>query len=120
MFKACSKCGRIHASSYECSVGKVYKTDKERKLRSTYKWTKKARDIKEKANYLCEVCRDKGIYTYENLEVHHIAKLRDNPEKLLDDYNLVCLCSEHHHQADNGEIEPAYLLTLAEQREERN
>lgn len=116
MYRACAKCGKIHSSTYKCSK-REYIGGTERKLRSQYSWTKKSEEIREKANHLCEVCKDRGIYTYNNLEVHHITKLKDNNEGLLDDFNLVCLCSEHHKQADDGKIDKNYLLSLAERRE---
>ena len=65
------------------------------------------------------MCRAQGRYTYTSLEVHHIAKLRDNPDGLLDDLNLICLCPEHHKQADAGRISKGYLKTLANNRERR-
>lgn len=89
-----------------------YKQDEERKIRSTYAWTKKARTIRDTAQYLCEVCRAKGIYTYKNLEVHHIEKLRDRKDLTFDDDNLILLCQEHHKQAESGEISKDYLRSL--------
>ena len=77
-------------------------------------------NIREKANYLCEVCRDQGRLTYNDLEVHHIVKIKDDSNKLLDDYNLICLCVEHHKQADAGELDIDYLRRLAKDREERS
>ena len=50
--KSCSRCGKIHARSYKCNVGRVYKKTDEDKLRSTWAWTKKAKQIKEDANGL--------------------------------------------------------------------
>ena len=67
---------------------------------------------------MCEVCRDKGAYTYTSLEVHHIYKVRENKDKLLDNYNLICLCVEHHKQAEKGKIDKEYLRKLARKREE--
>ena len=121
MYKACSRCGKIHDSNYVCTKGKVYKRydGEERKMRSSFAWTEKSREIREKAQYLCEVCRSLGIYTYNNLEVHHIEKVRDNPSLLLDDLNLICLCVEHHKQADAGEIPVSVLKQLASEREGR-
>ena len=119
MYKACSKCGRIHDSKYKCNVNvnyNKYKT-KEDNLRNTYEWHKKAEEIKEASNYLCSVCRDQGRYTYDNLEVHHIEKLRNNTNLLLDNYNLVCLCRTHHKLADLGRINSEYLRKLAMTRE---
>lgn len=88
-------------------------------MRSTYAWTQKAKQIKERAEYLCEVCRDNGRFNYEELEIHHITKVRDNPNLLLDDLNLVCLCVEHHKKADAGELDADYLRKLASEREGR-
>ena len=120
MFKACSKCGKIHPVNVKCDVGRTYSGGQERKLRSSWDWQKKSLEIRDKAQHLCEVCRDNGRYTYENLEVHHIDKVKDNPDRLLDDMNLVCLCTEHHKEADSGKIKKDYLIHLAEIREERN
>ena len=116
MFKACSRCGKIHDSRFKCNVGKVYTGGEERKLRSSYDWTKKSKEIRESAQYLCEVCRDKGIYTYEGLEVHHIDKVKDNKDKFLDDNNLIVLCVKHHKDADAGRLDKDYLRKLAESR----
>ena len=118
MYKSCSKCGKIHPKNYQCNVGRVFSGGDERKLRSKYSWTKKSEEIRERANHLCEVCRDKGIITYDNIEVHHIIKVKDDESRLLDNYNLVCLCQEHHKQADNNEIDKDYLFNLARKREQ--
>ena len=120
MFKSCSKCGKIHDSNYKCNVGRIFTGGDERKLRSTYSWTKKSEEIRERANHLCEVCKDKGIITFKDVEVHHIVKVKDDESKLLDNENLICLCQEHHKQADKGLIETEYLLRLAMQREQGN
>ncbi len=119
MLKSCNKCGKIHPYNYKCNALKRSYEGDERKERSTYKWTMKSKEVREKAQGLCEVCRDKGIYTYKNLEVHHIIKVRDNKDLLLDNYNLVCLCTDHHKQADKGKLSQDYLRKLAEVREER-
>ena len=119
MYKACSRCGKIHSSNFKCNYGIEYKGGIERKLRSTYAWTMKSQEIREKANYLCEVCRDQGIYTYNDLGVHHITKVREDESKLLEDENLICLCPDHHSQADKGEIDKEYLTRLARDREAR-
>ena len=120
MFKACSKCGKIHPANYKCNVGRVYRGGIERELRKSWDWTKKSQEIRDKAQHLCEVCRDQGRYIYDGLEVHHIEKLSEHPEGLLDDFNLVCLCVEHHKQADSGEIPKVYLRKLAMVREGEN
>ena len=117
MFKACSKCGRIHPADYVCTKGNR-RTDTDnidRKMRSLYRWTEKSKQIREEALF-CEVCVDEGIYNYSDLEVHHIEKLRDNPDRLLDDENLICLCAAHHRMADRGDLDKDYLLKLASKR----
>lgn len=117
MFRSCAKCGKIHASTYICQPKRTFRGGEERKLRSQWSWTEKSREIREKAHHLCEVCKDHGQITYNGLEVHHIVKLTDDKDGLLDDNNLICLCVEHHKQADKGEIDVDYLKRLAEQRE---
>ena len=121
MYRACSRCGQVHSTKYKCTHNKVYvvQDTEERKLRGTNKWTQKSLEIREKANYLCEVCKDEDVYTYEGLEVHHIEKLRDRPELLLDNSNLVCLCPLHHKEADNGRLDKGYLKLLADRREKK-
>lgn len=118
MFKSCSKCGKIHDSNYKCNVGRNFTGGDERKLRSKYSWTLKSLEIRESANHLCEVCKDKGIITFKDVEVHHIVKVKDDESKLLDNENLICLCQEHHKQADRGDIDQGYLLKLARKREQ--
>lgn len=117
MYKSCARCGKIHLSNYKCNVNRVYLGGEERALRNTYAWTNKSKEIRETAQYLCEVCRANGEYTYDNLEVHHIVKIKDDSSKLLDNYNLVCLCVEHHKAADAGLIDSEYLKALAAERE---
>ena len=120
MLKSCSRCGGIHESGYRCTHNKpkyAYKGGEEREARNTWDWHKKSREIRERAHNLCEACKDKGRYVYEGLEVHHIEKVRDNPERLLDNLNLVCLCVTCHKQADRGEIPAEYLKELARKRE---
>ena len=118
VWKCCSRCGKIHTQGFTCHAGKrIYRGGSERAMRSTYKWTEKSKDIRDKAHYLCEVCKAEGRLTYEGVEVHHITKVKDNTDLLLDDYNLICLCTTHHHAADHNQIDKEYLLSLARQRE---
>ena len=118
MYKSCSRCGKIHDSKYNCYHNKSINKNEIDKLRSTYKWQQKAEQIKEDSNYLCAVCRDEKIYTYKNLEVHHIEKLQERPDLLLEDSNLICLCKLHHKSADEGNITKDYLLELVNKRKQ--
>ena len=117
MYKACSKCGKIHGYNVQCTK-RIYKTGDDRKLRSKYAWTLKSQEIREKANYLCEVCRDEGVVMYDDVEVHHITKIIEDESLLLENKNLICLCQYHHKLADKGEINKEYLQRLAEAREQ--
>lgn len=119
MRKACSRCGKIHDYTYDCKVGKErrFTATPESKLRSKNSWKIKRASIREKAFNLCEVCRDQGIYNYNSLEIHHVKKLKDDPSGLLEDDNLICLCTLHHKQADRGELTVDYLLELISRRE---
>lgn len=116
MWKSCSKCGRVHPSSYSCHIGDIPTT--ENKLRNTYRWRKKREEIKKASNYLCAVCKEEGRYTFEDIEVHHIIKLKERSDLLIDNYNLIPLCVYHHKLADGGKIDPDYLRELARRREE--
>ena len=90
----------------------------EQALRKRTSWTLKSREIRERSLYLCSVCKDKGETSLDDdLEVHHIIKLRNDPSGLLNDDNLICLCIKHHKQADRGELSVDYLRQLAQQRD---
>lgn len=118
MMRACGYCGHIHQMNEECPKKPHrhdHKTDTD-KLRSTYRWRKKRAQIKADAHHMCEVCADQGHITTQHLEVHHITKLRDNPDLLTDDSNLICLCTMHHKQADAGKLNPTYLTQLTHKR----
>lgn len=119
MYKACSRCGKVHDTKLKCkpTTKLIYKRADTDKLRNKYAWAKKSAEIREASNYLCAVCLDEGVATYDNLEVHHITKLKDEPSRLLDNSNLICLCQEHHKMADKGEIDKKYLENLARLRD---
>ncbi len=122
MLKACSRCGRIHAAG-QCQIkyapsGKKY----DRSLNDAYsfrqkaKWKRKSVQIRQDAQYLCEVCRDKGKLVYQFLSVHHITSLAEDPSLGFEDSNLICLCSHCHELAEAGMIDKDYLRKLAEIR----
>ena len=119
MYKACSRCGKVHKFNEICPNKRTrfYQSTEERKLRSSNKWKEKSLEIRERANHLCEVCRDNNIFTYDNIEVHHITKIKDDNSKMFDNENLICLCVEHHKQADRNQIDSDYLRQLAKRRE---
>ena len=59
-YYSCSRCGKIHPKGYVCKVEKKrYKYSyNESRMRSKSAWTEKSKQIREDANYLCEVCKD--------------------------------------------------------------
>lgn len=119
MLKACSRCGRIHAAgrctlkpeqksrNYDRSNNEAYQ------FRQRAKWRKKSKQIREDAQYLCEVCRDKNKLVYEGLSVHHITPLSEDTSIGYEDTNLICLCSTCHELAEAGMIDRDYLRKLA-------
>lgn len=120
IYKSCSRCGKIHDTKYRCTAGSEHRIKydyEEAKLRNTYKWHTKAEQIKKDSKYLCAVCFDEGIYNYNELEVHHITKIKEDKSLLLDNFNLICLCRKHHKLADAGMIKKEYLQELAKKRE---
>lgn len=122
MLRACAKCGRYHEASAKCIGSSGYKLPRtnEQALRNKHAWRKKSESIREQSFYICAICAKNGDFSYKDVEVHHIRKLRDNPELLLDDSNLITLCIEHHKAADAGEIKEELLLELARKRNEEN
>ena len=119
MYKTCSRCGKVVDYNHKCNKGKIYKHNDIDKLRSKHSWTIKSIEIRERSKYLCAVCLDEGIINYDDIEIHHIEKLQNNPDRLLDNYNLICLCKQHHKLADIGKLDKEYLFKLAEEREDR-
>lgn len=116
--KSCSRCGRFHQRDFVCLKGKKYRGGVERKLRSTFAWERKSEEIRKAATWLCEVCKRNGRYSYDGLAVHHIVKIKDDPERYLDNYNLISLCHQCHLDAEKGLIDPDYLFDLARERED--
>lgn len=115
--KSCQRCGKIHPFG-ECKVKRDYyhKTQID-SIRNTSAWQAKREEIKDKAMWLCEVCKQEGIYTTKGLEVHHITKLNDNEDLAFENENLIVLCKRHHAEADLGKLDPKLLRKLAISRE---
>ena len=115
--RSCTICGKIHSTDNPCAKPITRGDATAYALRQSNRWHTKSNVIREQSHYLCAVCLDHGIINHEGIDVHHIKKLRDHPELLLDDDNLVCLCKTHHKQADDGLIEPEYLYQLVKKRQ---
>lgn len=123
---SCPKCGRIHPvnmcprsrSARPAGSWIKTRTTQANKFRSSYKWTRKAQQIKERDHYLCIACLhdiDGGgqpAYTMAGLEVHHIVSLESDFNLRLDDSNLITLCRYHHERAEQGLYETSLLRSF--------
>lgn len=119
MLKTCSVCGKIHDFNKVCRRKTTQKNTETTKFRKTYKWTEKSKYIKQRDNYLCQVClldkyKTNYRYIYKDLEVHHIVPIEEDYNKKLDSDNLITLCRMHHEQAEKGIISKEDLYELLE------
>ena len=120
MYKACPNCGKIHPfNKSRCFLGrnKYQGYSSVSKLRKSSKYQKVMNIIKEDSNGLCSVCFDQGKFIYEDLEVHHIEKLRLRPDLARDVDNLICLCRFHHQLAEVNMLSKDYLRSLVKKRQ---
>lgn len=107
LYKACSRCGKIHESGKRCYANSknYYQGDAEiRKFRNSTAWRKKAEEIKERDKFLCQVCLKRNIFNYKDLSVHHIQPLAENKALRLEDSNLITVCEVHHRECESGKI----------------
>lgn len=123
---SCMYCGKIHEKKFDCGKKpkKIYgKRKKSDRFRWQQAWKKKREEIKERDNYLCQVCLNgeypinDRVLNYENLEVHHIEKLNDRPDLALENSNLITLCENHHEMAEKGAISSDYLTKIVAEKE---
>ena len=113
MYRSCSVCGRIHPEDKMCK--RSYKQNTiESKFRNNNDWIKKRNQIKKRDKYLCQLCLKDNVYTYDNLQVHHIIPIAKDYNKKLDSDNLITLCRMHHEQAEKGIITKEELYELLE------
>ena len=111
MLRTCNVCGGIHQEDKMCKRKYTSKKNsKANSFRNTNAWIIKREQIKRRDKYLCQVCLKNGIYTYNNLQVHHIIPINIDYSKRLDSDNLITLCTYHHNQAEKGLITREQLL----------
>ena len=111
MLRTCSVCGGIHHENNMCK--RTYKKNSyASKFRNSNAWITKREQIKKRDKYLCRVCLKDNIYTYNNLQVHHIVPIEKDNDKKLDSNNLITLCSYHHKQAEMNKILKEELSNL--------
>lgn len=113
--RSCSYCGGIHKSTEVCKLKPRARTfNKVRseadKLRGLSIWRKTRNNIKERDNYLCQICKRNLYktmvqYNYkDNIQVHHIVPIEEDKSIWLDDDNLITICMYHHRLAEDGVI----------------
>ena len=120
MMTVCPGCGELHPlGTRSCKPSRPPKRETiANEIRKTHKWRTKSEQIRERDMYLCQVCLTNGYdtvqqYTYENLSVHHIIPLSENPNRSLDDNNLITVCDHRHKLAESGKIPRQTLAKLA-------
>lgn len=120
MKKLCPICGKLHGIGETCKpyVRSADALTEQRSFRNSTAWKKKREEIKERDKYLCLYCLmvEKNL-ARENLEVHHIVKIKYNKEGRLSNDNLVTLCRYHHEQAEKNIISKEELLALVDKVE---
>lgn len=116
--KACPYCGNIHKGQCPKKPKDYHvKQDKIRKFRKSSEWTNKRKEILERDEYCCQICKAQGrITSSKSLHVHHIHALVNDWENRANDRNLICLCSEHHHDIHNGMFNTADIQELVNKK----
>ena len=130
VLKSCAYCGKIHDKKYICmqrdmAMKKRQRKDstmEENKFRWSGAWKKKAEEIKQRDNYLCQACirelHNTTIkYNPHQLEVHHATSLREDFSSRLDNNNLITLCRQHHEAAECGSIPLAEIKKIIREQE---
>ncbi len=115
MYKACSRCGKIHAHGHTCYANSR-NYDKHsaevRKFRNSQAWRNKAEEIKERDKYLCQICLKRNILNYKDLSVHHIVPVSESEVLRLENSNLITVCEKHHRESEVGKIPRTELQAI--------
>lgn len=108
----CKYCLKIHDRYVECDSKIKHKKNKQKDkynddrykvyndCYNTTRWKKVREEVLKKSNYMCEICKQLGILNYEDIQVHHIEKIIDNPYKMYDEDNLLVVCRKHHREVE--------------------
>ena len=119
-------CGKVHDENYKCNKKPVKKKriNDVTRFRNNPKWQKKRKKIKERDNYLCQICireiyGTKRKYNHENLQVHHAIPINTNEDLKLDESNLITLCSMHHSMCDKGKISYEEVKKIINEQENK-
>ena len=124
---SCNHCGRIHEKKFDCGKKPVYIRKRYEKdvFRSSYTWQKKAKEIKERDNYLCQLCLRgyRGTRSRINntrLSVHHAVPLKQDYELRLENENLITVCDIHHELLEKGVISLKEAKSVIREQEKRS
>ena len=109
MLVSCRYCNAFHKRGEQCKNRPINNSRKKEinaitRFRSSRLWQKKRQEIKIRDKYLCQYCKNKGIYQFNKLEVHHILPISRSWNKRLKNSNLITLCHLCHKKADNNDI----------------
>lgn len=78
---------------------KLVASGNEKKIYKCRYWRDRVRsDIIARDNNECQWCKLNGKVTKNNLVVHHIEELKDNPARAYDYDNLVAICRDCHEK----------------------
>ena len=128
MLKSCNYCGRIHDAAYDCGRRPKRIREKSDSEESAFRrkqiWTKLSKQIRERDNYLCQVCfrnlyMTSKTFNHTNVSVHHIIPIAEDETRATDPYNLITVCQLHHELAESGYIPRHELFDIAREQEER-
>ena len=125
---SCKYCGRLHTENYKCpkkppKPKKSY--DDIVRFRSGPDWQKKRLIIKERDNYLCQICIRELYgtirkYNYKDLQVHHAIPISEDEGLKLEDSNLITLCPMHHAMCDKGQIPYNEIKKIINEQQKKN
>jgi len=59
------------------------------------------------------MCLLEGRINGRQLSVHHIIPIRQDPERKMDDDNLITLCHDHHEEVEGNPVYVGLLSRLA-------
>lgn len=127
--KSCKYCGKIHDEDYICNKKPIKKEKKKIddivRFRNSIQWQKKRTKIRERDNYLCQICIRELYgtirkYNHSDLQVHHAIPINSSEELKLYDSNLITLCSMHHAMCDKGTIPYNEVKKIIDEQENKN
>lgn len=118
MLVSCRYCNRLHNRGENCNNKPKDRRKKEEtyisRFRSSRLWRNKRDEIKTRDKFLCQLCLKNGLYTFKNLEVHHITPISKEWNKRLENGNLITLCHTCHSMVEGENKYKNMLLEMAE------